>query len=204
MEKIKNKYLELKKLDDRIQKLHKMVEKTTKKRDEEKEYCSHDLVVVYKKVDNVREGKISYARCLICNEDISFTKDYHLYDYQEGMQFESVSPNSIMDFTDIITEKARENWSLGSNLFADRARNKFVELMHNGIEMSLNEVKKAIAIDAICYEKEFYGNKNTSIPEYTNEEISIALRSDDNTEIVNAVCEECVDLCSEGVKRKIK
>lgn len=204
MEKIRNKYLELKKLDDRIQELHKIVEKTTKKRNIEKENCSHDLVCVYKKVDNVREGKISYARCLICNEDISFTKDYYLYDYQEGMQFESVSPSSIMDFTDVISERARENWSLGSNLFADRARKKFVELMHNGIEMSLNEVKKAIAADAICYEKEFYGNKNTTFPEYTLEEVRLAIQADDNTEIINAINEECVDLSSDDVKRKIK
>lgn len=162
---------------------------------------NHDIVFVFNKT--YEDGEISHALCLCCNDYISFNEVFHLHNFWEGIQEGTVNPLGIIDVTDMISVDTLNTWNLGENIFAKRAREKFVELNSCDGVFSFEDVKQAIIEDIMQFVNEV-NDRSSKIAEYTTEEVCVAIQSDDNMEIMNAVCEECIDLCSEGVKKKIK
>ena len=203
MAKLFEKYYEIKNIDETISDLAKKLSDAQDNKKNIINSCEHDLLVVYKYGYDNLAGNIFYARCLVCNEELAFNQDYYRFT-SSGLNAncKKIKPESVLDLTDIISLRARENCHFGTNLCAERLRKTFVKLMHCDVEKSYETIKMFLIEEALIYEKEFYDEKN-KFPEYTEEEICIAMQPD-NTEIINPVCEECVDLCSENAKRKIK
>lgn len=203
MEKFKENYLRFEKIENNINKLRELLYDAELAEKEIKKLCEHDLILVYKRGQNNLVGDIFYGVCLLCNKNVHFNSEYKIYDYEMGLLEESVLPDSIIDITTIINERARDNWQFGVNMCAEAAKDKFKILMNIDVNLDLNEVKNSIINGLKKYEETVY-EKKIDFKEFTAEEVNVALKHDDNTEIINAINEECVDLCSEDVKKKIK
>lgn len=197
MDSIKKYFNDLKKCDEKI----KILEARLEKLKEAKKHieCKHDLVFVFNK-----DSELMHGKCLICDNLISvfnyYVKDFKTHkfqDYENKAGF--IDENTLIDATSVVPKRTLELYNCGDYCSAVRARVKFMTLVNGDEALSRDEVKKIILEDALKYDQELFG-----IPEYTDEEIRMAMQPDDNTEIINAVCEECVDLCSENAKRKIK
>lgn len=163
--------------------------------------CNHDLVFIFNKDLELNHMQ---GKCLICDNLIGifsyYVKDFKTHEFQDYENKASfVDVNTLIDATGVVPKRTLELYNCGEYCTAVRARVKFLTLINSGEELSRDEVKKLILEDAIKYDQELFGN----IPEYTNEEVRLAIQPD-NIEMVNAFGEECVDLCSEGAKKKIK
>jgi len=177
MDKINRYFTDLKKWDKEIKNLEIRLEKA--KAAKKSIECNHDLVFVFNK-----DSELMHGKCLLCDNLIALT------DYDE---------NTLIDATSVVPKRTLELYNCGDYCSAVRARVKFMTLVNVNEALSRDEVKKIILEDALKYDQELFG-----IPEYTTEEVRNSLKPDDNTTIINAINEECFDLCSEDIKRKIK
>jgi len=185
MDKIKEQHKKVKELNMRIKRLHQLLENTKKRKSDEIDNCSHEVVFIYNKEYEYNEkthAKLVEAMCLVCGRSFYFEEDKKVRNrrFIADTPNKYVNPNEIIDITDIVSKDLREREKydgLGMNLCAERAKNKFDELMEiEGI--SLEEIKKEIIDDAICFEKETLNEPVTRVADYTIEEVQLAIKPD--------------------------
>ena len=187
MDKIKEQHKKVNELNTRLKRLHQLVENTKKRRNEEIDKCSHEVVFIYNKEYEYNEkthAKLAEAMCLVCGRSFYFEEDKKVRNrrFIADTPNKFINSNGIIDITDIVSKDLREREKydgLGMNLCAERAKNKFDELMKID-NISLEDIKKEIIEDAIGFEKETLKENKCKIADYTMEEIHIAIQPDND------------------------
>lgn len=203
MDKIKEKYSELKLLDDRMKHLNLLLEETKRKKEDIINNCSHDLVLAFKE-KKYGDLFLWECECLLCKERLDLTLNQRIYSFGDKKALSKrIDLDNIINIIACVSENTREQYLEGKYTYlgCERARNRLIELINSDENLTKEEVKYKILTDLMLFDHQL---KNNNFKEYTNEKVKIAIQPDDNIDIMQAVCEDCVDLCSEGAKRKIK
>lgn len=198
MDNIKEKYLELKLLDDRMEHLNLLLEETKRKKKEIINNCSHDLVLAFKE-KKYGDLFLWECECLLCKEQLDLTLNQRIYSFGDKKALnQRIDIDNIINIISCVSKNTREQYVMGGeykSLVGEKARKKLVELIKSDKKLTKEDVKFKIFTDLMLFDHNLQKNDF--------KEVRTATQSD-NIEIMKAVCEDCIDLCNEGAKKKIK